>query len=151
MVTHAKFMKVPTLTPPFLLCDVNADKVHTIKWPWMIPEGELRLISSWTTSTTLDCPFYTVLFYCMIVTSDLFDWVNQWSQMCYIELQQNTSALVKFFNSFKKKAGRIFELCCSSNILCECLIYCNLFAIPFEFFWAILMHRLGSPVSQTAR
>ena len=28
MVTHTKFTKVPTLTPPFLCCDVNADKVH---------------------------------------------------------------------------------------------------------------------------
>ena len=32
----------------------------------MIPEGELRLISSWTTPTTLDHPYYTVLLYCMI-------------------------------------------------------------------------------------
>jgi len=28
IVTHTKFMKVPTLMQPFLLCDVNADKVH---------------------------------------------------------------------------------------------------------------------------
>jgi len=34
----------------------------------MIPEGELRLISSWTTPTTLDCPNYTVLLYCMFIT-----------------------------------------------------------------------------------
>jgi len=30
MVTHTKFTKVPTLTPPFLCCDVNADKVHYV-------------------------------------------------------------------------------------------------------------------------
>jgi len=38
----------------------------------MIPEGELRLISSWTTLTTHDRPYYTVLLYCMIINSDVY-------------------------------------------------------------------------------
>ena len=38
----------------------------------MIPEGELRLISLWTTPTTLDRPYYTVLLYCMMKTSTLY-------------------------------------------------------------------------------
>ena len=33
----------------------------------MIPEGELGLISSWSTPTTLDLPYYTILLYCMIL------------------------------------------------------------------------------------
>jgi len=41
MVTHTKFMKVPTLTPPFLFCDVNADKVHSHLAKSNIPSGKL--------------------------------------------------------------------------------------------------------------
>ena len=43
------------------LCLTNA-----IKWLWMIPEGELRLIFSCTTPTIQDHPYYTVLLYCMM-------------------------------------------------------------------------------------
>jgi len=34
----------------------------------MIPEGEVRLISSWTMPSTNGHPYYTVLFYCMITS-----------------------------------------------------------------------------------
>ena len=40
--------------------------INAIKWPWIIPEGDHRLISSWTMPTTHCCPDYTVLVYCMI-------------------------------------------------------------------------------------
>ena len=46
MVTHAKFMKVPTLTLSFLCCDVNADKVHSL----------LGTLSSTTRSETKSWP-----------------------------------------------------------------------------------------------
>jgi len=43
MVTHAKFTKVPTLTPPFLCCDVNVDKVHwtALVLVWVTPQTAL--------------------------------------------------------------------------------------------------------------
>jgi len=34
----------------------------------MNPEGEQKLISSWTTPTIHDLPYYTVLLCCMIIT-----------------------------------------------------------------------------------
>ena len=42
MVTHTKFTKVPTLTPPFLLCDVSADKVHCNPGLKKLQDGDLE-------------------------------------------------------------------------------------------------------------
>jgi len=59
MVTHTKFTKVPTLMPPFLLCDVNADKVHCVL---LVPYGVYVCICK------IMCTVYTYVSNCTILS-----------------------------------------------------------------------------------